>query len=537
MTRAGLALLLAALIVLPAAAAGPPAGEQWIVVTAPDFRDAVAPLVKHRQKQGMLVVPIDVADVLSAKEICSGDGRKLRARLQKLWRDHPGRSYILLVGAIEAGDLPKPERCVVPALIGTISRMKGQPTDSAYGCPDGKRLPTIAVGRLPANTAAEAKAMVAKILAMENDSAPGLWKRRLTVLAGIPAYNPLMDQFVEKLAIGRFDRLDPAWSGRVVYSNPHSVFALADDKLRKQALDYLAEGQAFTLYLGHSSAEGLYGGPRVAFLDRKDWGRLTIPHGMVFITFGCNGCQLKGEDGEGYGVKAILNPNGPAAVMGSHGILFASMGILATDGLCQSAFQGRLPRRLGACWLALLNGIARGKIDFLTYRMLDSVDGDSKIPQATQRQEHLEMMVLLGDPALRLPEMPDDIHLQPVEAVSPGKTLTVKGRLPARLKGASVRLTLERSPGSQPVDLKPVPKKPADLRDRVMLDNHRLANRFIVAEKQANAKDIHFEIQLTIPKSLPKSKLHLRLYARNDKCEGMIVQRLSINDSRHPGGR
>ena len=38
--------------------------------------------------------------------------------------------------------------------------------------------------------------------------------------------------------------------------------------------------------------------------------------------------------------------------------------------------------------------------------MLDAVDGDSAIPQATQRLEHLEMFTLLGDPALKLAATP-----------------------------------------------------------------------------------------------------------------------------------
>ena len=42
-------------------------------------------------------------DVLSADEIRAGDGRKLRERVNKLCRDYDGPSYVLLVGAVEAG--------------------------------------------------------------------------------------------------------------------------------------------------------------------------------------------------------------------------------------------------------------------------------------------------------------------------------------------------------------------------------------------------------------------------------------------------
>ena len=46
------------------------------------------------------------------------------------------------------------------------------------------------------------------------------------------------------------------------------------------------------------------------YLDRDDWAKLAIPRGSgVFVTFGCNGCQLNGEGGEGYGVAAVRNPD------------------------------------------------------------------------------------------------------------------------------------------------------------------------------------------------------------------------------------
>src|SRR5262249_46172635 len=158
--------------------------------------------------------------------------------------------------------------------------------------------------RFPARDVDDVKAMVAKTLALEAAGAgPGAWKRRLTVLAGIPAYNPIVDRLVEALAMNRFARIHPVWAGRAVYTNPSSRVCLPAKSLRAQTLAYLGKGQAFTVYLGHSNAQGLYGGDDVAFLDRGDWGKLKMPHGGgVFVTFGCNGGQLSGHDGEGYGL-------------------------------------------------------------------------------------------------------------------------------------------------------------------------------------------------------------------------------------------
>src|SRR5262249_6231855 len=149
-----------------------------------------------------------------------------------------------------------------------------------------------------------------------------------------------------------------------------------------------------------------------------------------------------------------------------HGICFAAMVQLAADGMFERAFAGQLPDHLDAAWLALLGGLEHGKIDPFTFRLLDAVDGDPTIPQTTQRQEHLEMFVLLGDPALRLPAVPPDLELKAPSMAAAGETLRIQGQLPARLRGAKVRVSVERPVSSQPPDLEPLPKSE---RDAVML--------------------------------------------------------------------
>jgi hypothetical protein len=527
---AGRFLIVLCVVVLNASAAA--SQPQWILVTAPAFRKAVEPLCQHRKNQGLHVVVAQTTDVLSRDDIRAGRGNKLREHINKLCLDYHGPSYVLLAGAYSSEQLDDPENRVLPPLSGTISRMKGQPSDNGYGCLDDGRLPAVAVGRFPARTEEEARGMVAKTLDYERATPPDQWRRRLIILAGIPAYNPLVDRLVEGLALARLARISPIWTGRAIYSNPQSRFCLPDDRLHQRAMQYVQNGEAFILYLGHSSAEGLYGG-RARYLDRDDWSHLNILQGKgVFITFGCCGCQLKGEDGEGYGLAAIRNPNGPVAVAGSHGICFAAMVQLAADGLFESTFAVAPPERLGDSWLAAKKGVANGKIDDLTFRLLDAVDGNKSIPQATQRQEHLEMFVLLGDPALLLPKVPADIEVNTEDAVSPGEKLSVSGRAPARLAGARVRLTLERTVNSAPEDLEAMPllsqltSEEIQARDRVMMANHERANRFILAASESTVKEGRFEATLDIPAKLPWPRLVLRVYAADAQQEGMAVRTL-----------
>jgi hypothetical protein len=509
---------------------------QWIVATAPTFRKAVEPLCEQRKSQGLHVVVVQTTDILSRDELRAGQAPKLREHINTLCRNFKGPSYVLLVGALEREKLAEPENRVLPPLEGTIGRMKGQPSDNGYGCLDEGRLPTAAVGRFPARTVEEAQGMVAKTLEYERTTEPGVWRRRLTILAGIPAYNPLVDRMVESLALARFARLAPIWTGRAIYSNPQSRFCLPDDLLHQRALQYVEQGEAFTLYLGHSNALGLYGG-RARYLDREDWSELRIKQGKgIFITFGCCGCQLRGADGEGYGLAAMRNPNGPVAVAGSHGICFASMVQLAADGLFESTFVAEPPERLGDSWLAIKNGVAHGKIDALTYRLLDAVDGDGSIPQAAQRQEHLEMFLLLGDPALRLPRLAEDVKVMTEATVSAGGKLIVNGSLPKRLTGARVWLTLERTVDSIPKDLKAVPLVASATHEQVILSNHERANRFVLAASEGTVEADRFQGTLDIPKQLPWPRLIMRVYAANEREEGMAVQALGRSAVNRIGG-
>jgi len=526
MTRRHFVLVLAAVLWPAAAPAAPPA--QWVVVVAPAFRAAVKPLAEQRRHQGMHVVVMETTDVLSPREIAGGDAGKLRDRVNKLCRQYGGTSYVLLVGAVEAGKPADAERTVLPPLPGTAGRMKGQPSDNGYGNPGKDLLATVAVGRFPARTAEEARRMVAKTLAYENDPRPGAWRRQVTVLAGVPAFNPFVDKLVQGMAMTRFARLDASWSGRAIYHNAQSPFCVPDDRLHDTALAYVQAGQAFTLYLGHSDAEGFYAG-RARFLDREDWARMRIRRGPgVFATFGCNGCQLSGRDGEGYGVAAVRNPGGPAAVLGSHGICFAAMVELCTDGLFEGCFASRPPGRLGEAWLAIKAGLAHARIDALTFRLLDAVDGDNRIPQERQRLEHQEMFILLGDPALRLPVLATDVTLTTTGPLVAGKTLSIQGELPARLEGARVRLTLERPVHTEPADLAPLPDKPPEARAKVMMANHERANHFVLAGQDVTSRGRTFESRLTVPARLPWRRLVLRAYAVQGSADGLGVLPLKV---------
>jgi len=311
---------------------------------------------------------VQTTDVLSAQQLRDGDSGPLKDHVNELCRKAKGPSYVLLVGDVQAKDAAGAESIVVPALRAVTGRMKGQPSDNAFGMVDKDLLPTAAVGRFPAKTVAEAQQMVKKTLAFERDVSPGPWRNRLTLLVGNPGGSSALEKrfaeaFMQSLIKDRFERVAPSWESRAVVLMENSPYFVPKEKTREVCLSYLEEGQLFSIYLGHSGAFGFSSaglGIDGKFISRKDWREKNFP-GILF-SCGCYGCQLKEGDGEGYGLAAMRNPAGPVAVIGAHGESYSAFGQFAIDGLLACLSQANPPERLGDYWLAVARGLAKGKM-------------------------------------------------------------------------------------------------------------------------------------------------------------------------------
>ena len=132
---------------------------QWIAVTPPEFREALQPLIQHRQAEGFKVVVLQTTDVLGPEQLEKKDGTALQAKLSELCAKEKSKSYVLLAGVAEGGGA-NAITPIVPALPGAVGRMNGRPTDSGYGLPVDDGTPSLAVGRFPARDEQELAAMV-----------------------------------------------------------------------------------------------------------------------------------------------------------------------------------------------------------------------------------------------------------------------------------------------------------------------------------------------------------------------------------------
>jgi len=175
---------------IPSQLQSPGEGADYIVITHTDFRDAVLPLAAHRAAQGLRAQVVDVQDVYDEFGYGLMSAEAIRDFLAYAYDRWPGAapSYALLVGdgtydfrhyLINSGPtyLPPYLEFVDPGLGEAAA-------DNRFGCVVGDDfLPDLSVGRLPANTPAEAEVMVNKILGYETSPAAGDWNRNVLFVA------------------------------------------------------------------------------------------------------------------------------------------------------------------------------------------------------------------------------------------------------------------------------------------------------------------------------------------------------------------
>lgn len=500
---------------------------QWIVVTSPELRPALEPLIADRGAEGFKVVILDTGELLSQEQRHQGNGTLLKKRVEGQVQGFKGRSYLLLAGPFNTAGLTNSDNIVLPALRGAVGRMKGEPSDSGYGLPGDDGMSRMAVGRLPARNRGELSGMVQKTLEFEHDVKPAPWRNRLALLLGNPGGGMLAEMFMQQSLKAHLAPLHPSWQVRTVFNVASSPFYLPRPQDREAAVRYIEEGDMFSIYCGHSGPAGM--GMDERFIPRKDWATLNIVQGRgPFFTCGCFCCQMKGTN-EAYGVAAVRNPAGPVAVIGAMEESFSAPGQLAVEGFLSCLTNAPFPPRLGDYWLSVQAGLARGGMDAATFAMMDVMDGtEGKVPLATQRQEHLEMWLLLGDPALRMPVVPADIPLKAQGPLVCGKTIEISGGLPRRLSGAEVRLTIERPLTSEPIELEMVPKNSQETREarvKAFEANHQRANSFVVSSALKKSVGTNFSVSMKLGDAMPWSNVVIRATATvsNEMGFGVLV--------------
>ena len=220
---------------------------------------AVQPLLDHRTAEGLLVAKVDLQDIYD--EFSNGfvDPDAIRSFLTYAynnWQRHP--KYVLLVGdghwafrnevATSLHNLVPPYLAYVDPWIGEV------PADSRFVSVDGEDdyLPEMAIGRIPANSAADVTAVVNKTLTYEDTAATpdGAWNQRAVYVAD--DYADPAGNFHDLSNNVRLNWLPSTYINEPIYYRvdpDHDTGA----EMRTAIKDSFNQGALFLQWFGHGS--------------------------------------------------------------------------------------------------------------------------------------------------------------------------------------------------------------------------------------------------------------------------------------------
>ncbi len=337
-------------------------GADFIIITRSELAESAVPLVALRRAQGYSLALIDVADIydeFSFGEKSPDAVKDFLAFAASVWKQKP--RFLLFAGDasydprnyLGFGDLDLvPTRLIDTDFMETAS-------DDWFSDFSGDGIGEIATGRLPARTAAELTAMVAKIIAYEQ-SAPG--DEALLVADANDGYD------FEKAAAD-LRSLMPS-SLKITQVNRGQ---LDTEMARRSLFEALYRKPMLVNYLGHGSVNQW----RANLLTNEDSLTLRNDHLPFFVMMSCLNGYLQHPAMDSLGESLLKTGRGGAVAV------WASSGMTMPEG------QTHLSRELYRSLFSRRPAIALGEA--------------IRAAKATITQVDIRRTwILLGDPAIRL---------------------------------------------------------------------------------------------------------------------------------------
>lgn len=374
----------------------PANGADYIIITHGDFYTQAQTLASFRAGQGLRARAVDVQDVYDLFAYGRRTPEALHDFLAYAYENWlpPAPSYVVLIG--DGHFDPKDHRgyglseYILPYLAFVDPWMGETAADNRYVCLSGEDLlPDMHLGRLPANTSAEARAMVNKVIAYEGSPPSGDWRTRGLFAADNADQAGNFPGLSDALLAGFYP---PPYQAQRVYLGVTCIYENPSVECRNQILSAVNEGRLLINYIGHG---GIWLWANERLLDNFALPQLanapylpvvlamTCYEGMYHWTFLNPNYYSLAETflrAEGKGWAASWSPTGLGVATGHHYL---------NEGFFQAVFLDD-ERRLGPAALA----------------------GKLRLWQSGAWRDLLDTYLLLGDPALEMPLLETDLALE-----------------------------------------------------------------------------------------------------------------------------
>jgi hypothetical protein len=259
-----------------------PGGADMIVITVPELRAALEPLLAVRRAEGLRVAVLDVADVYDSFSDGRVDPAAIRALVAQAragWTP-PAPRFLLLAGDASYDPrryLKSGERDLIPTRLVHTAHTGWTASDVWYALPDDTPVarPALAVGRFPVQNPDQMAEVVAKTLTQTQGDrvADGLNRRRPRALLIADNDDP------------GFAAEAQAFAAALPYESVVRVVAGDGGAARTTLLDAFAQGVNLLGYIGHGSLT-LWAQEKIFAVD--DVARLTNRDRLpVVVTLTC----------------------------------------------------------------------------------------------------------------------------------------------------------------------------------------------------------------------------------------------------------
>ncbi len=297
-------------------------------------------------------------------------------------------------------------------------------TDDAYGIlADNSGLNmesdimNVAVGRIPAHSAAEAKVYIDRLIAYSTNPAGGQWRNRIMFVADDGDNNIHMIQTEGMESLFRSYTRGREMTYSKVYVDTYDKIGGVVKTSRDKFLNLLNEGTVWWNYVGHSSINSMGG---EGLLTLSDLGNLYLRRPPFYYGATCSFAHWDGDDYCGLEMLTLSDAGGViGGISAARSVYITRNGILTT-GLGRELFStdasGNI-RPIGEVLRRAKNGIGSDS-NKLRYVLLGDPAMRLAIPSATATLDYINDVAV----------MPDDGESDPLVIKALGTTV-LKGSI------------------------------------------------------------------------------------------------------------
>jgi hypothetical protein len=510
----------------------------YLIIAADGLAASAIRYRDFRRASGFNVDLAMVGDIVGSSTDAAGATARMRDYVRSRYQDRASERpmYLLLLG--DAQPSWPGDRSGVPA--GTWQSASGDvvTSDNVYADVDGDDVPDLAVGRITADSDAEADLVRAKVAAFEANYDPGEWNRRLGIFASTSGMGDLVDVIIETIVYDITEAIPYDFDVTMTYARQSSPYVYIPEQFSDQVYRRINEGSLLTAYVGHGSRDGFakldWNGKSYSILDTEHLENLAVTHKSPILVFvACTTGDF--VDGESVSERILVQRDAPVAIFSSTEVSDPYANAIFVYEVSQ-AFTGTRAARVGDAFLEAKQHIlanddeVRQKIDSLAALLVSTSARDGL------KHSHLHMYTLFGDPAMAISypgraEVVAGTAEQPVAAstVKAGAELSVTTTVPMLAASAEAVVTLESPRKVILGDIATVPADGDPNRDTVIAENYQIANDKIAVRAAAPAAGTSFTTHLTVPANLAPGQYHIKVFVRDGSRDFAGTSPIAVN--------